>query len=90
MRATTFTKIKQTNIIITFSTTWEISAIWLAESRGISALFEVPTCENYSYHSNQNHKNLIIMQVTKKSWKDCQIMKFMRFKNGIEIQKTKW
>ena len=30
-----------------YTTNWEISVIWLAKSSGISALFEIPTCENY-------------------------------------------
>ena len=30
-----------------YTTSWEISAIWLASSSGISAKFEIPTCENY-------------------------------------------
>ena len=30
-----------------YTTTWEISTIWLAERSGISASFEIPTCENY-------------------------------------------
>lgn len=31
------------------TSTIDISAIWLAESTGISAEFEIPTCANYSY-----------------------------------------
>ena len=30
-----------------YTTTWKISAIWLAQSSGISAQFEILTCENY-------------------------------------------
>ena len=29
-----------------YTTTWEISEIWLAKSSGISAYFEIPTREN--------------------------------------------
>ena len=37
-----------------YTTTWEISAIWLAQSSGISALFEIPTCENYKTIAGSN------------------------------------
>ena len=30
-----------------YAATWKISTIWLAQSSGISAQFEIPTCENY-------------------------------------------
>ena len=30
-----------------YTTTWKISAIWLAWSSGISAYFEIPMCENF-------------------------------------------
>ena len=30
-----------------YTTTWEISLIWLAKSSVISAEVEIPTCENY-------------------------------------------
>ena len=33
--------------LVCYTTTWEISAIWLAYSSGILTLFEIPTCENY-------------------------------------------
>ena len=46
-----------------YTTTREISAIWLAESRCILALIwnTVPTCKNYSYYGNPKSPKLIIL-----------------------------
>ena len=44
-----------------YTTTWEISAIWLAESRGISASFEIPTCKNYTYYGNPKSPNNLLL-----------------------------
>ena len=64
------------------TTSWEISAILLAESRGISALFEIPTFKNYSYMITQNHQIISLHELRKNGGK------ISRFWNQ-EIQEPK-
>ena len=45
-----------TLLITAYTTIWKITAIWLAESSGISAYFEIPTCENYKPSAGSWHK----------------------------------
>ena len=71
-----------------YTTTWEISAIWLAESRCISAQFETPTCKNYSYYGNPKSPNNVAARITQKWRIDFENQENQELKENSENQNT--
>lgn len=75
-----------------YTSTWEISEIWLAESSGISAKFQIPACENYRFHDNQ-YQEITSSHNWKKKMRervsDFQIWEIQELKENLENKNNK-